>query len=163
MAARTSQLQIRITPDEKRRLQRLARGAGLGVSEYVLSRVLPQVGHEIQLLVEALRSTERRSFVFAELIDRLAALRGRELAEAVEALRVDGLEPWVANYVAALVEQAVERSGIPAPAWVRSVAPLSEPRFATDLRSLRAHLLRSAPVPFRRRNLFVDAALGDRI
>jgi len=43
------------------------------------------------------------------------------------------------------------------------LAALEVPVFATDLASLRAHLLRASPVAYRRRNLFVDAAVGDRV
>jgi hypothetical protein len=38
-----------------------------------------------------------------------------------------------------------------------------EPSFATEPPGLRLHLLRSAPVAFMRRNLFVDASIGDRV
>lgn len=40
MAARSEQLQIRVTPRQKAAIRRLARGAGQDVSAYVLSRVL---------------------------------------------------------------------------------------------------------------------------
>ena len=35
--------------------------------------------------------------------------------------------------------------------------------FASELKSLRLHLLTKSPAPFRRRNLFVDSTLGDRV
>ena len=40
--ARSEQLQIRVTPAEKSAIARAARRAGLGMSAYVLSRVLPE-------------------------------------------------------------------------------------------------------------------------
>ena len=49
------------------------------------------------------------------------------------------------------------------PEWCRSVRPLAEPVFTTELVSLRLHLLLHAPIPFRRRNIFVDASVGDRV
>jgi hypothetical protein len=83
--------------------------------------------------------------------------------DAVASADLGGVPPWLANYVAALVEQAASRAGIAPPPWVREIEPLVEPRFATPLASLREHLLRASPVPFKRRGLFVDAALGDRV
>lgn len=38
---KTAQLQIRVTPSEKARIERAARQAGLGTSAYVLGRLLP--------------------------------------------------------------------------------------------------------------------------
>jgi hypothetical protein len=46
---------------------------------------------------------------------------------------------------------------------VREVAPLEEPHFGAPLQSLRLHLLAASPVAFKRRNIFVDAAVGDRV
>jgi hypothetical protein len=62
-----------------------------------------------------------------------------------------------------MVEQASQQRDVPPPAWSRDVPPLEEPYFATPLRSLRLHLLRQAPVLFKRRNLFVDSAVGARV
>ena len=59
-------------------------------------------------------------------------------------------------------EASAERDVAP-PEWTGDVAPLDAPWFATTLRSLRLHLLRVAPVAFRRRNLFVDAGAGGRV
>lgn len=62
-----------------------------------------------------------------------------------------------------MVEQAAHKKSLAPPDWVRDIEPLSVPWFATPLSSLRMHLLRAAPVPFKRRNLFVDAAVGGRV
>jgi hypothetical protein len=43
------------------------------------------------------------------------------------------------------------------------VKPLERPWFASSLKSLRLHLLTASPPPFRRRNLFVDSTIGDRV
>jgi hypothetical protein len=102
----------------------------------------------------------------AELNDFLSALSGPELAEAVglvELALLDGLPDYERNYVAAMVELACARRDRPPPAWTRSVRPLAQPRFGTELKSVRPHLLRASPVPFKRRNIFVDASIGDRV
>lgn len=85
-----------------------------------------------------------------------------ELAAAVAEADLDGLSPFLRNYVAAMAELAAFRRGVAAPAWAREVEPLEEPWFAAPLRSLRPHLLRSSPIAFKRRNLFVDASVDDR-
>jgi hypothetical protein len=43
------------------------------------------------------------------------------------------------------------------------VEPLERPWFAVPFASLRPHLLSAAPIAFKRRNLFVDATVGDRV
>lgn len=63
-----------------------------------------------------------------------------------------------------MVELAAHRREVPPPAWVRDVEPMEmEPRFATPLAGLRLHLLRASPVPFKRRNIFIDSSIGDRV
>ena len=74
-----------------------------------------------------------------------------------------GLTPYLRNYVAAMVELAAHQRDVFPPAWVRDVEPLEAPHFATPLAGLRLHLLRTAPVPFKRRNIFIDASIGDRV
>jgi hypothetical protein len=71
--------------------------------------------------------------------------------------------PYIANYIAAMVEYACQKRGLLGPAWVRTVEPLTEPVFASALQSLRLHLLTHSPAPFRRRNIFIDSSVGDRV
>jgi hypothetical protein len=73
------------------------------------------------------------------------------------------LPAFEAAYVAAMVEHAASRKRVPSPAWTADSAALQRPWFATQLRSLRLHLLTHSPLPFRRRNLFIDSSLGDRV
>lgn len=162
-STRTAQLQIRVTPHEKARLKQLARAAGLDVSAYVLGRALPPESGRLAELVDGLRNEDDRRFVLAELNDALISLSSRDFAAAVESLDVRRLDPLMQNYVAAMVEQTAARRKQPAPAWARDVAPLEEPWFATQLRGLRVHLLRASPVPFKRRNIFIDSSVGSRV
>jgi hypothetical protein len=73
------------------------------------------------------------------------------------------LEPYVANYVAAMVETAAHRAAVAAPVWTAEIAPLATPVFGSPLPALRMHLLVRAPPAFRRRNIFIDATIGDRV
>jgi len=141
MAAKSEQLQIRVTAREKAALKRLARAAGLDVSTFVLARVLPANSARVSGIIRALREDDDHRFALAELNDALSSLATGELAEAVEAIDVRELPPLLQNYV----------------------VPLEEPYFATSLRSLRLHLLRAAPLAYKRRNIFVDAGIGDRV
>ena len=119
---------------------------------------------QLARLLEALRSDDQPSFALAELNDLLSRLTSGELCSAVEHADLTGLTPYLRNYVAAMVELAAHRRDVPPPAWVRDVEPLeTEPRFATPLSGLRLHLLRTAPVPFKRRNIFIDSSIGDRV
>lgn len=118
---------------------------------------------QLARLLEALRNDDQPSFALAELNDLLSRLTSGELCRAVGHADLTGLTPYLRNYVAAMVELAAHRRDVPPPAWVRDVEPLTEPRFATPLAGLRLHLLRTAPVPFKRRNIFIDSSIGDRV
>lgn len=167
MSTKSSQIQIRVSAREKAALQAFARSAGQSVSAYVLSRALPSAGLRFAELVRALgeegADPRRRRFALAELNDLLTGLASMELQEAVRGADLRGLSPYLRNYVAAMVELASKRSGVAPPSWTREVPPLEDPVFAADLPGLRLHLLRSTPVAFKRRNIFIDATIGDRV
>jgi hypothetical protein len=67
------------------------------------------------------------------------------------------------NYLAGAIELASRRRGLPPPPWTTEVRIPAEPAFGSALTSVRLHLLTRAPVALRRRNLFVDASLDDRV
>jgi hypothetical protein len=166
MASKSSQLQIRVTREQKEALKRLAHRAGQDVSAYVLARALPESRLRFDALLDALRDPDQqreRGYVLAELNDLLTGLSSGELSSAVEHADLAGLSPYLQNYVAAMVELAAHRREARPPAWVRDVEPLETPHFVTPLKGLRLYLLRTAPVPFKRRNLFVDSSIGDRV
>jgi uncharacterized protein (DUF1778 family) len=163
MAAKTQQLQIRVTRQQKTALKKLARSAGRDLSSYVLSRLVPAGADRFADLLHALQTEADRRYVLAELTDFLQACPPVAFAEAVTAADLGGLSSYLRNYVAAMVEQAAESKQVAPPAWVADVTPLDTPRFATPMRSLRMYLLHASPVPFKRRNIFIDAAVGARV
>jgi uncharacterized protein (DUF1778 family) len=163
MASKSQHLQIRVTPREKATVKRLAAAAGQDVSAYVLARALPPASRRFEELLTLLGEGEDHRYVLAELNDLLLALAPAELREGVAHADLARLSPFLQNYVAAMVEQACDQRGVAAPTWTRRIVPLDTPYFAAPLKSLRLHLLRAAPVPFKRRNLFVDAAVGARV
>jgi hypothetical protein len=165
MGKKTEQLQIRVTTAEKQAIRRRAAAAGVDVSAYVLARALPPGGARFGQIVRALEAAgdERRSYVLADLNDFLSELSPGELREAVGQGVVERLSNFEQNYVAAMVEHACVRKGVVPPAWTDGVPPLPRPRFATELLSLRPHLLRASPVAFKRRNIFIDSSIGNRV
>jgi len=163
MGSRSEQLQIRVTPREKNALKRRARSAGQDLSAYVLALALPAGTKDFTGIIDAVQDETDRRFALAELNDALSALVPFEFATAVDSIDVRALDPLWQNYVAAMVEQTARANGVQAPAWTRNVVPLDLPHFGTPLRSMRSHLLRVAPIAFKRRNIFVDASVGARV
>lgn len=162
MATKTQHVQIRVTPQQKAALQRQAAAAGYDLSGYVLARLVPPRRDRFAELLHELARVDHR-FVLAELNDFLTGCPPTLFAAAVAEAPIDALSPYLQNYVAAMVEQAGVLKGVSPPAWTLAVAALPTPHFVTPMASLRAHLLRSAPVPFKRRNIFVDSAIGARV
>lgn len=105
-------------------------------------------------------AADRISYPLAELNDLLTAASGPE----IETLPVPDIrDPYRLNYVTAMVELAAHRTGVVPPQWTDSVKPLDSPVFIDPSLRLRAHLLTASPPPFRRRNIFIDSSLGDRV
>jgi len=160
---KNAQLQIRVSEADKRAIRKAAKRAGLDMSAYVLSRVISAPASRFSECVEACAGQASSSFALAELNTLLGALTPGEMRDAVAAPPSVTLTPFLANYIAAMVEYGCSRCSIAPPAWTRAVLPLNEPAFGTSLHSLRLHLLTHSPPPFRRRNIFIDSTLGDRI
>jgi hypothetical protein len=164
MGSKSQQVQIRVTPEEKAQLRRLAATAGQDLSSYVLSRALPLPARaQFGELLDQLSHEGEHRYILAELNDLLSGLGPAELRNATVEADTERLSPFLANYVAAMVEHTCMRRGVRPPSWTTRVTPLGTPYFAAPLRSLRLHLLRASPVAFKRRNLFVDSTVGDRV
>jgi uncharacterized protein (DUF1778 family) len=163
--AKTTQLQIRVSPAEKAAIQRAARRADMDMSAYVLACMFPAQARRFTQLIEACRATRSERFALAELNGWLATLSPSELRDALgePPTALARLTPFVANYVAAMVEYACAARNVASPAWTRTIVPLPEPAFGTTLASLRLHLLTRSPAPFRRRNVFIDATVGAQV
>ena len=160
---KTAQMQIRVSADQKTAIQRAAARAGMDMSAYVLAQVLSVPASQFRDCAAACVVSESPRFALAELNSLLSGLTGGELREAVAAPPPEGLTPFVANYIAAMVEHACAKRSMAVPAWTRSIPPLAEPVFGSDLRSLRLYLLTNSPPPFRGRNIFIDSTLGDQV
>lgn len=161
--AKLEQLQLRVSKAQKSAIRRAAKRAGMDMSAYVLSHVLPAPAAAFQEAVAALARPDKPSFALAELSSLLARLSAAELGVAVAAAPEVALPPFLANYVAATIETACSMRALPVPAWTRTIAALAEPVFGSELPSLRLYLLAHSPPPFRRRNIFIDSSVGERV
>ena len=117
------------------------------------------IAEEFQRLAGQLRR-EQPTYILAEINDLLTSASGSQIECLCEPSISD---PYLANYVTAMVEQAAHLRGARPPFWTSEVVPLAQPVFAVPWMALRAHLLLESPVPFRRRNIFIDSTIGDRV
>lgn len=163
MGTRSQQIQVRVTPGQKAALRTLAKRTNQDLSSYILSRSLPADGARFEKLVHNLHDDPNPRFGLAALNDFLSELLPTQIDDAARFAELAGLSQFLQNYVAAMVEQACAQKRATPPTWVREVPPLDEPHFAGGLKTLRVHLLRASPVPFKRRNLFVDSSIGDQV
>jgi hypothetical protein len=160
---KSAQIQLRVSPAEKAALVRRAREAGLDLSAWMLCTLHPDERVRFAKLVRALSRASEPAFDFAELGDLLRSLGRGELCRVTDVRPAGTLDEVLANQLAAMIETRAAELGVEPPPWVHRVEPLRTPWFATKLVSLRLHLLTSSPPAFRRRNLFVDAGLRDRV
>jgi hypothetical protein len=163
MSLKTAQLQIRVTPEQKRRLKKLARDASMDMSEWVLSRVLPDEADRFQELASRLNQAEDGRYAFAEMADFLRPLKGGAFARAVAHAPTVSLDPDTANHLAGAIELAAGRRGQKPPDWLATIPSAGVPRFGSQLENVRLHLLTQSPVALRRRNLFMDASIDERV
>ena len=162
--AKTEQLQLRVSRDQKDRIKQQAAFAGEDVSKWILRKLLPTEADEFQRLVDQLKNNpDRESFAFSDIHDFLQSLSAKNLELASASIDLAGLSAFQSNYLAAMVEQRFSSAGVCPPDWIRSIPRLPNPWFASELISLRLHLLMTSPPPFRRRNIFIDSTLGDRV
>ena len=126
----------------------------------VISRRTMDTTAAFDRLTAAVAGACRMSYPLAELNDLLTASSGEEI-EKLPKPAID--DPYRLNYVTAMVELAANRAGVIPPVWTSEVEPLAAPVFIDPSLALRPHLLVSSPPPFCRRNIFIDASIGDRV
>lgn len=163
---KTEQLQIRVSSEIKANIRKRARAANMDMSEWVLAALFPPVALEFQDLCAEIAKqgqSPNRFCVFAALSDFLQRLDSDELPRAVQDSPEAKLDEFSFNYVAAMVELACHRKKIKPATWLHDAEGLSEPYFGSSLLSLRFYLLAHALVPFKKRNIFIDSSVGDRL
>ncbi len=157
------QLQIRVSRGEKTAIERAAKKARMGMSQWVLAQVLPSKRAEFQTLLKSFQLTQNKSYVLAEIHDLFMAVTTNEFEQMVKEPSPARLGPYWENYVAAMIEYTANKRGIETPAWVKEIPALEHPVFGSDLKNLRLYLLTHTPPCFRNRNIFVDASVGMRV
>ncbi|MCA9400826.1 MAG: hypothetical protein KC713_04310 [Candidatus Omnitrophica bacterium] len=160
---KTSQLQIRVSPQEKKAILQKAKKANLGISEWVLSKALPPAQQAFVELLKQLRHASDPKYVLADIHDFLSKASADEFDLMVKDPLPPGLSDYLANYVTAMIEYTADQKGRTPPSWTREVTSLEAPVFGSDLKSLRLYLLTHSLPPFRRRNIFIDSSVGHRI
>ena len=161
--AKLSELQVRVSEAQKTVIRRVAEQAGMDMSAYMLSRVLPAPASAFQEAVTALSGVAEPSFALAALNALLSGFTAEELRQAVAAAPHAQCSPFLANDVAAMTETACALRSVPVPAWVQSTEALTESEFGSTLPLLRLSLLTRSPAPFRRRNIFIDSSVGAQV
>jgi hypothetical protein len=159
MAPRTSQLQIRVSPEQKTTLKRLAGQAGLTVSAYVLGQALPAGTRAIAGAFTDIRAGKPGALLV--LRRQLEVIPGGEPGDWLESVDVSDLTPLLRNRIAGIVEEVAHERNAAPPPWTATVEQLPHPHFRWPLRSLRPYQLRASPVSLKRRNIFDPAAVEE--
>lgn len=139
-----AQLQIRVSGHEKAAIQQAAHDAGMEMSAYVLSRVLPASGARFAERVAACAESASSRHALAELNSFLSALTAQEFRDAVNYAPTVALTPFISNYVAAMVEYGCGRLSVPVPSWTRynrAPAPARVRHRAAKPAAVSAHTL----------------------
>ncbi|MBI3617816.1 MAG: hypothetical protein HY210_06330 [Candidatus Omnitrophica bacterium] len=161
--SKSLQLQIRVSPREKETIARYAKMTKMGMSEWILSKALPPGQQAFQGLLAQLNTAANPKYILAQIHDMLNAAGGDEFELMVAQPPGAVLTDYLANYVAAMIEYTAVQKGRKTPSWTRQVPPLKAPVFGSDFKSLQLYLLTHSPPPFRRRNIFIDATVGQRV
>jgi uncharacterized protein (DUF1778 family) len=161
--AKTGQLQIRVTPAQKRAIQKQAERARASMSEWILNKLLPSSQVHFNDLLDELAASSKPSYVFAELLELIDSMNADEFVEVTSRAPEPRLDPYWQSYLAATLEHAAVLKHAKAPSWTREVPPLETPVFGSSLESLKLHLLVNSPPPFLARNIFIDASIGKRV
>ena len=109
------------------------------------------------------KSLRYAPYTLAELHDFFKRLEPQEFSRALQYPPAAQLAPFEANYLAAMIEYAAAAGNVPVPEWVKNTERLETPWFASSLQGLRLYLLTHSPPAFRRRNLFIDSSVGERV
>jgi len=160
---KTEQLQIRVSRSQKLAIKQQAQKANTNMSDWILTKVFPTVQMGFQGLLAEMAASETPSFAFAELLELIGPMDADVFELAVSEPPQVELDLYWQNYVAATVEHAAAMKHAKAPDWTGDVIPLEEPVFGSSLESLKLHLLVNSPPAFIKRNIFIDASVGDRV
>lgn len=156
-------LQIRLTPMEKRLVAQKAKNAGMEMSSWVKSCIFSTQMEQYLEIIQAVTESKNTKEALASLNDFLSTVSKEQFEEAVAPLPIDMAGTFIGNYIASMVEHAAQQKKINPPLWTRTFDGLADPHFSSTLPSLRGYLLQVSPTAFKRRNIFIDSSVGDRL
>lgn len=161
---KTQQLQLRVSAEQKAAIRLLASKEHQGMSQWILNKILPKPQKDFLKILERLRDCQNhkeRSYILNDLNAFFLKLSKHDLVETVSEDYLSALNPLMANYISAMIEHVCVNAQIEPPKWLAQGLP--EPFFGSDLLSLRLYLLTVSPPSFRKRNIFIDATVGDLV
>lgn len=157
-------LQIRVSSLIKKKIQKEAGKTKMGMSEWILLKLFPPTVCQFGELIQKLGRASKKSLVYAEINHFLTRLSSPELEQICSQTPVlTSLSSLEQNYLAAMVEVSCSLKGVRMPFWTGEIKPLQTPYWGSSLENLRLYLLVHSPVPFRRRNIFIDSTIGNSI
>ena len=156
-------IQIRVSSSQKEKLKKIAKLQKMSLSEYILSISLTEITPlEIIDLYASMAKEDDKSFHLAR-INELLMKCPKHMWEKLVSFYPKNLDEKAIAYVAGLIEQAAFIRSLSKPSWSTKIEALEEPLFASHLEKLRLYLLIKSPIPFRKRNIFIDSSVGDRV
>lgn len=158
---KTEQLQIRLTAKEKEQIRRSAEAENQTISEWILNQLQRSQQRSFETLVEKLETES--SYAFSDLNEFIESIAAKELSALAMPTALGRLQTNTQNYLAAMIEHAAHQKNTPPPRWTQTINPPTQPQFGSELKSLRLHLLLHSPAAFRRRNIFIDSSIGDKV
>ncbi len=156
-------LQIRLSSKQKEIIRGAAKNAKTDMSSWVLAKIINNQSEEFLKVVEKLVSSQKQSYNYAEIHDLLMKLDNNVFSKTVEFSPTKELNSFQLNYIAAMVEQRAMQLSEKAPSWCSDIKSLEAPCFGTSLKSLNLYLLLNSPLAFRKRNIFIDSTVGQRV
>jgi hypothetical protein len=160
---KTDYIQIRISKKEKEHFIKLARWKKLSLSGWILDRIRAEIPPiEINELYSKLKHASDSSYIFALLNDYFIKINEYQWANLVTQ-KPENLDSENLCYLASMIERTAELRGFKIPDWVKNVDSLWIPYFGSNVKKLRLHLLVNSPVSFKKRNIFIDSSIGERV
>ena len=162
-SGKTLQLQIRVSPEEKLLIVQSAKREGLDVSSWVLKRSLNSFQDKFKSLVGKLSQSANHKYEFSELNEFISNLASEQSELAFSEKPKVHLSSYEWNYIAAMIEYSAYMKVFRLPDWINEIEVLEDAVFETNLESLKLYLLTQSPIPFRRRNIFIDTSIGGQV
>ena len=160
---KTDYIQIRINKKEKAKFVKLAELDNMSLSNWILNKLKIDISPvEIKIIYGQIAIASDSSYALAFLNDSLMKVPKHTWSDLVS-IKPENLNFENLCYVASMIEHAAEIRELNTPLWVNDIGALQTPYFVSTFKNLRLYLLINSPVSFRKRNIFIDASIGDRV